>query len=259
MYFCDEMKLFKLIDFLRFILLLFSLCPHAASSGFLASPNPVAAMSATRAAGKGTTLGGQYFFPQLCNLACRYLIGWGDTTSWRECIHQTTLNCNVTPNISSILQRLFHGGRTEAARQHAFAPCLFQWVETHTLVPAQQLCSFCSFSISSAQLLVYQGPQPNSYQCTKVLGLTATGVSRSSAQQLPVYQSPWSNIKVIRLSCWCTKVISLPATGVPRSSSLLTLVYQGPQLPNTSVPRSSAQYLLVCQSSTTWPEYHPQF
>ena len=41
------------------------------------------------------------------------------TVSPRECIHQTTLNCNITPNISSILQRLFHGGRTEAARQHA--------------------------------------------------------------------------------------------------------------------------------------------
>ena len=41
------------------------------------------------------------------------------TISQRECIHQTTLNCNNTPNISSILQRLFHGGRTEAARQHA--------------------------------------------------------------------------------------------------------------------------------------------
>ena len=40
------------------------------------------------------------------------------TISRRECIHQTTLNCNITPNISSILQRLFHGGRTEAARQH---------------------------------------------------------------------------------------------------------------------------------------------
>ena len=40
------------------------------------------------------------------------------TISRRERIHQTTLNCNITPNISSILQRLFHGGRTEAARQH---------------------------------------------------------------------------------------------------------------------------------------------
>ena len=27
--------------------------------------------------------------------------------------------CNITPNISSILQWLFHGGRTEAARQYA--------------------------------------------------------------------------------------------------------------------------------------------
>ena len=36
---------------------------HAASSGFLASPNPIAAISAARAAGKGTTLGRQYFFP----------------------------------------------------------------------------------------------------------------------------------------------------------------------------------------------------
>ena len=39
-----------------------------------------------------------------------------------ERIHQTTFNCNITPNISSILQRLFHGGRTEAARQHAPDP-----------------------------------------------------------------------------------------------------------------------------------------
>ena len=41
------------------------------------------------------------------------------TISRRERIHQTTLNCNITPNISSILQRLFPGGITEAVRQHA--------------------------------------------------------------------------------------------------------------------------------------------
>ena len=45
------------------------------------------------------------------------------TISRRECIHQTTLNCNITPNISSILQRLFHGGITEAARQHGIPRC----------------------------------------------------------------------------------------------------------------------------------------
>ena len=45
------------------------------------------------------------------------------TISRRERIHQTTLNCNITSNISSILQRLFHGGRTEAARQHG-AQCV---------------------------------------------------------------------------------------------------------------------------------------
>ena len=64
-----------------------------------------------------------FFSRQLCNLACRYLIGMVITISRRECIHQTTLNCNITPNISSILQRLFHGERTEAARQHAKRPC----------------------------------------------------------------------------------------------------------------------------------------
>ena len=46
------------------------------------------------------------------------------TISRRERIHQTTLNCNITPNISSILQRLFHGGITEAARQHGAPPSL---------------------------------------------------------------------------------------------------------------------------------------
>ena len=46
------------------------------------------------------------------------------TISRRECIHQTTLNCNITPSISSILQRLFHGGKTEAARQHGAYPTL---------------------------------------------------------------------------------------------------------------------------------------
>ena len=66
-----------------------------------------------------TTLGRRYFFPPTL-YPCLPLSDWmGSTISRRERIHQTTLNCNITPNISSILQRLFHGGITEAARQHA--------------------------------------------------------------------------------------------------------------------------------------------
>ena len=49
------------------------------------------------------------------------------TISRRERIHQTTLNCNITPNISSILQRLFHGGRMEAARQHGHRTQVWDW------------------------------------------------------------------------------------------------------------------------------------
>ena len=45
------------------------------------------------------------FFCQLCNLACSHLIAWWGTSSRREYIHQRTLNCNITPNISSILQQ----------------------------------------------------------------------------------------------------------------------------------------------------------
>ena len=54
------------------------------------------------------------------------------TISRRERIHQTTLNCNLTPNISSILQRLFHGGRTEAARQHDRHTCTHTRARAHT-------------------------------------------------------------------------------------------------------------------------------
>ena len=90
---------------------------HAASSGLVASPNPIAAIPFARASGKDyfrTTI----FFPANF-VTCLPLSDWMvSTISRRERIHQTTLNCNITPNISSILQRLFPGGIKEAARQH---------------------------------------------------------------------------------------------------------------------------------------------
>ena len=91
--------------------------PHAASSGLVASPNPIAAIPFARASGKDyfrTTI----FFP--ANFVTLLAVIWLDGEHYfsAERIHQTTLNCNITPNISSILQRLFHGGITEAARQH---------------------------------------------------------------------------------------------------------------------------------------------
>ena len=49
---------------------------NAGSSGFSASPNPVAAILAGRAAGKGSASDDSNFFPVTCNLACRDLIGW---------------------------------------------------------------------------------------------------------------------------------------------------------------------------------------
>ena len=56
------------------------LCPalisHAASSGFFASPNPIAAVSAARAAGKGLLSDDSNFSRQVCNLVCRELIGY---------------------------------------------------------------------------------------------------------------------------------------------------------------------------------------
>ena len=59
-----------------------------------------------------------FFSRQLCNLACRVLIGWWKDYFSPECIHRTTLSCNITPNISSKLRWPFHGARTEAARQY---------------------------------------------------------------------------------------------------------------------------------------------
>ena len=59
---------------------------HAASSGFLTAPNPITAILAARAAGKGTAFGQQYFSRQLCNLVCHNLIGWRCNISWRECM-----------------------------------------------------------------------------------------------------------------------------------------------------------------------------
>ena len=63
-----------------------------------------------------------FFSGQLCNLACRCLIGWWGTISRQECIRQTTLNCNIKRTIGPILQWLFHWGRTEAARQYGLEP-----------------------------------------------------------------------------------------------------------------------------------------
>ena len=54
--------------------------------------------------GKGLLSNDSTFWRQICNLVCHNLIGWWGTISWWECIHQTTLKCNITPNISSILQ-----------------------------------------------------------------------------------------------------------------------------------------------------------
>ena len=58
------------------------------------------------------------FFP--ANFVTLLAVVWldGEALFLGGNVYQTTLNCNITPNISSILQRLFHGGRTEAARQH---------------------------------------------------------------------------------------------------------------------------------------------
>ena len=66
------------------------------------------------------------------------------TISRQECIHQTTLNCNITPNISSILQRLFHGGRTEAARQHGGPP----WYDANIMnKTGLQFCKDWGFNV----------------------------------------------------------------------------------------------------------------
>ena len=85
-----------------------------------------------------TTLGRRYFFPPTL-YPCLPLSDWMvSTISRRERIHQTTLNCNITPNISSILQRLFHGGITEAARQHevpvAYVPNIFDQFKCQILL-----------------------------------------------------------------------------------------------------------------------------
>ena len=69
---------------------------------------------------KGLLSDDSIFSRQLCNLACHNLVGCRGIISQQECIHQRTLNCNITPNISSILQWLFHGGRTEAAQQYEY-------------------------------------------------------------------------------------------------------------------------------------------
>ena len=76
---------------------------HAASSY---SPNPIAAISAARAAGKGTTFRTTVIFP--ANFVTLLAVIWLDGEALflgGNCIHQTTLNCNSTPNISSILWR----------------------------------------------------------------------------------------------------------------------------------------------------------
>ena len=99
---------------------------HAVSSGFFGSPNPSRChISAARAAAKGDYFRTLVFFPrQLYNLACRNLIECWGIISRLECVHRRTLNCNITPNISSILQGPFYGGRTEAARQYARWPVM---------------------------------------------------------------------------------------------------------------------------------------
>ena len=93
--------------------------------------------------GKGLLSNDSTFSRQLCNLVCRNLIGWWAIISRRECIHRTTLNCNITRNISSILQWRF----TERERKlHGSMGCLGRRESVGCLGAAHCFCRLSHFS-----------------------------------------------------------------------------------------------------------------
>ena len=107
------------------------------------------------------------------------------TISRRECIHQTTLNCNITPNISSILQRLFHGGRTEAARQHGTQLVRPRWMHAYARTRIHTAIHYeppPQFFFNVGQMCTYVSRQ--SFLCTSSHGNTHFINDRSGAINL---------------------------------------------------------------------------
>ena len=143
-----------------------------------------------------------FFSRQLCNLACCYLIGWSGTISRRECIHQTTLNCNITPNISSILQRLFHGGRTEAAQQHGI---VYAYSRLHLCTNRHSFPFLLPSIIVIFSFNRNQGvPKRSCIQIT--LGhATCTVIVDKSCSGLSCPRSSWfmATLHLIHASCLC--------------------------------------------------------